>query len=560
MGLSYKENRLLTGAEAVVKILEEEGIKYVFGIPGGSITPIYDALYGNDNIKHVLVRHEGSASFMADAYTRATGIPAACLGHVSVGAANLLIGVAAAYKDSVPMLVITGHLRESFLGKGAQMDLDNAAMFEPVTRWSVKVSRVEDIDAVFNKAFSILNSARPGPVHVSLPVDVQGATFEFKTRRKTTPVARPKADPELTIGAANLILSAERPLIWAGGGVINAGASQELKELAEVLNAPVATSYNGKGSFPENHVLSVGRTGQYTPKYVTEFVSQADVILAIGFRFTDVSTNDWKLPRESSKIVQIDIDKSEIGKNFPVKIGIHGEARSTLESLLKDIKNSKELEEKRESRDAWAGQLKVLREGYRQAIQPKTESGGNPIKPQRVMKELQKALRRDAIVTAAAGFCKDWASTLLEINEPRTWIHPAGITPMGYALCGAIGAKLAKPDRQVVAVTGDGAFQMVCQELITAVENDAPVLICMLNDERYGMIHYIQERRHEGRYFETEFREKPDFVKLAEAFGAIGKRIENPAELADALSTGLNSDKPYLLDIVIDKNEVPGIV
>jgi acetolactate synthase-1/2/3 large subunit len=188
------------------------------------------------------------------------------------------------------------------------------------------------------------------------------------------------------------------------------------------------------------------------------------------------------------------------------------------------------------------------------------DSDEKPIKPQRVMKELQNALRHDAIITAAAGFCKDWASTLLEIHEPRTWIHPAGITPMGYALCGAIGAKIAKPERQVVAVTGDGAFQMVCQELITAVENDAPVLICLLNDERYGMIHYIQEKRHGGRYFATEFQRKPDFVKLAEAFGAEGRRIDDPAELGTAFKTGLSSGKPYLLDIVIDKNEVPGVI
>jgi acetolactate synthase-1/2/3 large subunit len=552
----------VNGAEAIIRLLEEEGVEYIFGIPGGSITKIYDVLYDRSKIKHVLVRHEEAASFMVDAYARVTGKPSVCLAHVSAGAANLVIGVAAAYLDSIPMIALTGQVRTQYSGRGAQMEFDNVQLFQPITKWSVKVPSADKIPEIFRTAFRIIGSARPGPVHINIPVDIQEDELYFDERyqKSVGSIGVMEGDPRLIRDAAELLTTAEKPLIWAGGGVIASGASGQVQRLADILNCPVATSYNGRGSIPENHVLSLGRTGQYTPSFVHDFVADADVILAVGFRFTDVSTNDWTIPKTSTKLIQIDVDSLEIGRNFPVELGIIGDAHSVLNNLIHEIKTSLNLKTKANYRAEWANYLQKLKIEWNQTIKQKLNSNDIPIKPQRVMKELRLALKEDAIVTAAAGFCKDWASTMFEIYKPRTWIHPAGLTPMGYALCAAIGAKIAKPEREVVAITGDGAFQMVCQELITAVENDASILICLLNDGSYGMIRYLQKKRHGGRFIATEFARSPDFVKLAEALGAQGKRVEKPNDLKLAIQNGLTSDKPYLLDIIIDKDEIPGMI
>jgi acetolactate synthase-1/2/3 large subunit len=345
-------------------------------------------------------------------------------------------------------------------------------------------------------------------------------------------------------------------MILAGGGVITSHASGELTHLAENLNCPVATSYNGRGSIPEDHALSLGRIGQFTPAAVNDLVRESDAVLAVGFRFTDVSTNNWTIPRPGANIIQIDVDPGEIGRNFPVAVGIVADARDALQKLCEALKSVKTSPR---ARQAWLRHVHESKKEWGLRAKTKANSSSVPIKPQCAMKELRSALDRDAIVTAEAGFCKEWASTLFEIYKPRTWIHPAGFTPMGYSLCAAVGAKLAKPDAQVAAITGDGAFQMVSHEIATARENNTTILIFLLNDASYGMIRYFQKRDYGERLIATEFERTPDFVKIAEAYGGAGLRVEKPSEMAEGIRAGLRSDVPFLLDVAIDRDETPGL-
>jgi acetolactate synthase-1/2/3 large subunit len=548
-----------SGAKFLISALERQGTKLVFGLPGGSILPIYDALRSNPKIRNVLVRHEAAASFMADAYARVTGRTGVCIATVGPGATNLTIGVAGSYFDSIPVLAITGNIRTDFMGRNAQQDFDHVKLFEPITRWSVQARAAEELPRILGQAFGYLHAPRPGPVHLNVPVDVQTGKTEPKSfscvdsPRIPTSVASPDDFEE----AVRLLISSERPVIWAGGGVISSGASETLVRLAEVTGAPVATSYNGRGSIPEDHFLSIGRTGQFSPTFLSDILSEADLILAVGFRFTDVSTSNWTLPKEDSKIIQIDIDPTEFGKNVKPDLCITGDAKVVLEQLLCQVQ--KVIAPSNLQHKQWVRHIMELKSNWRKAVEEKARSDQTPIKPQRIMKEFRHLLRRDAIVTAEAGFCKEWPSTYFEIYEPRTWIHPAGFTPMGYSLCAAIGAKLALPDRQVVAFTGDGAFQMVCHEIITAVENNANIPICILNDSSLGMIRYIQKRSYGGRITATEFSRAPDFVKLAESMGAQGRRVEDPKIIESSVREALDAEGPFVLDFVIDREEVPGI-
>jgi len=545
-------------AEALINTIGRLGTEFVFGLPGSANLPIYDALYQRRGIRSVLVRHEEAAAFMADAYARVTGKVGVCTATVGPGATNLIIGVAASYMDSIPVLALTGNIRTKFFNRGAQQDIDHVGLFKPVTKWSTQVRSAERIPSVMRRAVRILRSRRPGPIHLNLPIDVLRSTFDFDTQQPL-----PEPQPQLLTRnlerirtAAALLAESQRPVILAGGGVIASGASEELTHLAETLNCPVATSYNGRGSIPEDHALSLGRIGQFTPAAVNDLVRESDTVVAVGFRFTDVSTNNWTVPGPEAKIVQIDVDTNEIGKNFPVAVGITADARDALQRLCGELKSA---DASPDSRQAWFRHVQKSKRAWKLRTETKASSDSVPIKPQRAMKELRSALEKDAIITAEAGFCKEWASTLLEIYKPRTWIHPAGFTPMGYSLCAAVGAKLAKPEAQVVAVTGDGAFQMVSHEIATARENNAPVLIFLLNDASYGMIRYFQKRDYGERLIATEFAKTPDFVKIAEAYGGAGLRVERPSELADGIKAGLDSDIPFLLDIVIDRDEIPGL-
>jgi acetolactate synthase-1/2/3 large subunit len=548
----------ISGSEFLIRTLEDEDVGFVFGLPGGSILPLYDALRESSKIRQVRVRHEEAASFMADAYARVTGRVGACIATVGPGATNLTIGVAGSYFDSIPTIAMTGNIRTDFMGRNAQQDFDHVKLFEPITRWSAQARAAKDLPRLLRQALTYLHAPRPGPVHLNIPVDVQTGMMEanFLGDLGFPRISGPSASAVDLDEAARMLASSERPIIWAGGGVVSAGASRVLVRLAEAVHVPVATSYNGRGSIPEDHPLSLGRTGQFTPAFVSKVVSRADLVISVGFRFTDVSTSNWTLPPRSSKVIQIDIDPTEFGRNVRPDLCIAGDAKRVLEQLLAYGQRLDTLS--KPIRKEWLREIEEIKSAWKRAIEDKMKSDQVPIKPQRIMKELRQLLKRDAVITAEGGFCKEWPSTYFEIYEPRTWIHPAGFTPMGYSLCAAIGAKLALPDRQVVAFTGDGALQMVCQEITTAVENNVSIPVCILNDSSLGMIRYMQKRSYGGRITATEFGSTPDFVKLAESMGAQGKRVEDPEMIAQSMKEALSSNGPFILDFVIDRDEVPG--
>lgn len=547
----------LSGAQSVIHSLKQGGVHYVFGIPGGVILPLYDALYEESQPAHILVRHEETAAFMADAYARVTGQPQVCLGTMGPGAANLLIGVACAYSDSIPLLAITGNVSTAYEGRGLQQETDHVGIFTPITKWSQKVTRTDRIPEIMRKAFRMATLGRPGPILLDFPVDVLTQEAEMKPMQ---PMNMPpvmghlSGDLDQINTVAKLIVHAERPIILTGGGVISANASVLLTKLAQTLQVPVVTSYNGRGSIPEDHPLFLGRAGSGAPKLFDRIIREADVILAIGYRFTDVSTNNWNFPSDDALIIQVDIDPYEIGRIFPVEIGIIGDARTVLKKLLESVHLHTGSNQNRKD---WMLASFQLKNEWAQQMTEKMTSSAIPIKPHRVMKELRDVLARDAIIATTAGNNKMFAASLFKIFEPRTWIHSGGSTPMGAAFCHALGAQLAAPQRQVVAVCGDGGFQMVCQDLITAVENDLPVITCILNDHSLGLIRYQQKQQYRGRIFATEFQQLPDFVKLAEAFGATGIRVEKPDDIQPALKQALKLDCPVVLDIVIDKDEPP---
>ncbi|UCH36890.1 MAG: biosynthetic-type acetolactate synthase large subunit [Candidatus Bathyarchaeota archaeon] len=547
----------LSGAQSVINSLKQGGVHYVFGIPGGVILPLYDVLYEESQPAHLLVRHEETAAFMADAYARVTGQPQVCLGTMGPGAQNLLIGVACAYSDSIPLLAITGNVSTAYEGRGLQQETDHVGIFNPVTIWGLKVTRTDRIPEIMRKAFRMATLGRPGPVLLDFPVDVLTQEAEMNPMR---PMNMPPAmgrllgDLDHIKTAAQLMMHAEQPLILTGGGVISANASDLLTKLAESLQTPVVTSYNGRGSIPEDHPLFLGRAGSGAPKIFDQIIREADVVLAIGYRFTDVSTNNWNFPSDNTLIIQVDIDPYEIERIFPVEIGIIGDARTVLTKLLEYTQLHTGSNHRRKD---WVRASFQLKNEWERQMTVKMTSSALPIKPHRVMKELRDLLDRDAIIATTAGNNKMFVASLFKIFEPRTWIHSGGSTPMGAAFCHALGAQLAAPQRQVVAVCGDGGFQMVCQDLITAVENDLPVITCILNDQSLGLIRYQQKKQYKGRIFATEFQQFPDFVKLAEAFGATGIRVEKPADIKPALQQAIKLDCPVVLDIIIDKDESP---
>ena len=542
-----------TIAEQIIKFMGKQEIEFAFGHPGGPILPIYDALASVSKPKGITVRHEESASFMADAIGKLTGRPGLCMSTMGPGAANMLIGVATAMSDYTPMIAITGQLRQNRLGKGDQQETDHNSIYEGVTKESIQIKDPKEALKIIEKAYKISIEGRPGPVHIDLPRDVSSAKTENEYEiKKYIKKENKTIDLQEIKEAVELIKKSSCPVILSGGGTITAGASKQITELAESILAPVATSYNGRGSISEEHHLSIGRAGEFTPEYANKIISETDLIIAIGYRFTDVSIEGISI-REDAKIIQIDIDRNELGKVIPIELPIRGDAKVAIESLINEVKKQG-LSSSRLKK--WNDNVNKAKELWKRKYQTIENSDSRPIKPQRVMKEIKEYLNDDTIITAGAGRCKMWAASVLPIRNPRTWIHSGGYAPMGYEICAGIAAKMVKPNNQVISVSGDATFQMVCQELATAVENNAPFLICALNDKSLGVIKYAQIKNY-GRTFGTDFELDVNLAEVAKSFGAEGHRIERPSEIASGIEQGLKSDKPYLLDIIIDGNEDP---
>ncbi|MEM3684994.1 MAG: thiamine pyrophosphate-binding protein [Conexivisphaerales archaeon] len=539
-----------TFAEWAVAFLDRQGIEFVFSHPGGPVLPFYEAMRKAGSPKNILVRHEGAGSFMADAYAKVTGKVGVCMSTMGPGAANMTIGVATAMADSTPLLAITGQLAVNVLGRGYQQETDHNMLFRGITKASIQLKQTGSAAEAFERVYRVAISPRTGPVHVDAPVDVSGSEIDMS--RPLAKVVQRRVGPANASDiseAWNLINKASSPVLLAGGGAIQGDAPSKVKEFAETLSIPVATSYNGRGVIPEDHPLALGRLGEYTPSYCRKIVSSADLLIAVGFRFTDVSMEGWR-PASDAKIIQIDIDPSEIGKTRNADVGLLGDAAETLEELLEKARGAGK------TRKEWLDQVENARQSWKRAYSSVESSNVVPLKPQYVIGELARAIGKSAIICSGAGRAKMWAASLLPIYGPRTWIHSGGYAPMGYEVPAAIACKLARPQNLVLSIGGDASFQMHCQEIATAVENDSPFVGVVLNDVSLGSIRNTQLRRY-GKTFGTEFEYDVDLAKVSEAFGGAGSRVTRPSEVKATIEEAIKSDKPYIIDVRVDGSEVP---
>ncbi len=543
---------VLKGAEAIIKALEAEGVKIIFGYPGGAILPFYDALYDSDLI-HILTRHEQAAAHAADGFARASGEAGVCVSTSGPGATNLVTGIATAYADSSPVIALTGQVPTKLIGNDAFQEIDALGLFMPITKHNFQLKKPEEIPETFRAAFEIATTGRPGPVHIDIPKDVQTGEIDLEKYPIPAKVDLPGYKPK-TVGhplqikkAIRLLSEAEKPVIIAGGGVIISGAHEELYRIVELLKIPVATTLMGKGAFPEDHPLSLGMLGMHGTKAANYAITEADLILAIGCRFSDRVVGNPEEFAPNAKIIHIDIDPAEIGKNIRVDVPIVGDAKNVLRSMLMGL--SKENIKVKES---WLERIRYLKE----SSIPMMDFDDKPIKPQRFVKELMSLLEgKKFIITTDVGQNQMWIAHYFKFKCPRSLISSGGLGTMGFGFPAAIGAKVAKPGNKVICITGDGGFLMNSQELATVAEYNIPVVICVFDNRTLGMVYQWQNLYYNKKQSEVHLGESPDFVKLAESYGVKADRVSSPDEIREKLEKAIKSDEPYLLDIVIDPAE-----
>lgn len=533
----------LKGTDIFIKYLKEEGVEVIFGYPGGSALPIYDALYDAD-IRHVLVRHEQGAAHAADAYARATGKVGVCLATSGPGATNLVTGIANAYMDSVPMVAFTGQVVVSMIGKDAFQEVDITGITLPITKHNYLVKDTRDLARVIKEAFFIARTNRPGPVLVDLPRDVMTREIEFSEEsvnmslRGYRVLKNPNAGQ--VVMAAKAIEEAKRPLIYAGGGVISSGASPELKELAEKMEIPVTTTLMAMGSFPANSHLYLGMLGMHGTRYANYAISECDLLIAVGARFDDRVTGNLASFAPQAQVIHIDIDAAEIGKNVLSHIPIVGDVKQVLREIIHRIKARPERTEWHELIDRWKEDFPLT---YGES--PEDDS----IMPQYVIEKIYDITDGKAIITTEVGQHQMWTAQYYKFIHPRTFITSGGLGTMGFGLPAAIGAQIGCPGRKVINIAGDGSIQMNIQELCTAVEQKLPIVICILNNQYLGMVRQWQQLFYEGRYSYTDISLQPDFVRLAEAYGAVGMRVTRMSEVEPALRKALQeTERPVVID------------
>lgn len=537
----------MKGGEAIIKSLTDQGVEIVFGYPGGVLLPLYDVIYDSD-LKHILVRHEQCAAHAADGFARASGKVGVCIGTSGPGATNLITGIATAYMDSSPMVAIAGQVSSNLIGNDAFQEVDTIGITMPITKHNYQPMKADEIPGMIKSAFYIAGTGRPGPVVLDLPKDVQEEEFEFESAKDIElPGYKPtkKGHPRQVKRAAKLILNSKKPVILAGGGVILSDASEELLEFTNSIKAPVTTSLMGKGSFPEDHPLSLGMLGMHGRKVSNLIVDECDCLIAIGCRFSDRTTGLLSEFAKNAKIVHIDIDPAEIGKNVDIDVPIVGDAKTILKDLIKII------ETKSEESD-W---LKYVK-NFKNSCIPRLSFNEVPLKPQQVIKELSEAVTDETIVTTDVGQNQMWMAHYFKSRNPRKFISSGGLGTMGFGFPAAIGAKIAMPDNDVVAVCGDGGFLMVCQDLATIKEYDIPVVIVVLDNRHLGMVAQWQKLFYNERMSHTHLGTTPDFVKLAESFSIKAERINKPGEMKEAVQRAIKSGEPYLLDVIIDPDEI----
>jgi acetolactate synthase-1/2/3 large subunit len=559
----------ITAGRAVVEVLKAEGVKFIFGMPGGHTIGIYDALYGQQEISHVLVRHEQHAASMAAGYAQLTGEPGVCCVTAGPGATNLVTSIAEAFVGALPIVIIAGRGATRNAHRGASQEIDQVRIFGPITKWGIRVDRPDLIVESLRQAFNIARSGKPGPVLVDIPQDILASEIEFSDYR---PVGKPsgsRGDTGQIAAAAAALLSAKNPVIVSGGGAVASGAAAEVKRLAEALAIPVITTLAGRGILPDDHALAAGGLGHHRQAITKQLLPNADVVLAIGARFEQQETN-WKpdyLPAPGATFIQVDVDPVEIGKSVVAAIGIVGDARRVLQDLLAEIDKAGAAGR---SNDAGARQrindLERARAELESEIAVMVASSARPIHPMRVLRKIRDAFPRDATVGIDVGVLAQGmggAYPYFKIYQPRATIVPSSFYGMGFVASAFPVARLVYPDRPAVCLVGDGSFQMVMNILPVAAELKLGVTWCILNDGALGSIRDIQTQYFSEHYIGTEFALDLDFARLAQACGCHGERIEDPRDIEKALQRAMAANaagKPAVLDFVVATERLKGSV
>lgn len=543
----------LTGAQILLESLKKEGVDVLFGYPGGAVIDIYDELPRHPELKHVLVRHEQGAVHAADGYARASGKVGCCLVTSGPGATNTVTGIATAYCDSIPLVVFTGQVPTQLIGNDAFQEVDIVGITRPCTKHNFLVKDVRNLAKTIRQAFYLARSGRPGPVLVDLPKDIMQARTEFVWpedifMRSYNPTYKPNLN-QLRRTAEELA-KARKPIILAGGGVIMANASEVLCELANELNIPVATTLMGLGAFPANGDLWLGMVGMHGTYAANMSINHADLLVCVGARFDDRVTGRLQDFASHARIVHIDIDPTSIRKNVEVDVPVVGDCRQALEGIL-EICRAKMAD------TDWSGMhadwLQTVHEW--KANHPLAYNKNGHIKPQQVIETMYSITKGDAIIATEVGQNQMWAAQFYTFTKPRTLLTSGGLGTMGYGFPAAIGAQFAFPDKLVINVAGDGSIQMNIQELATVVQNKIPVKVVILNNGHLGMVRQWQELFYNRNYSHTNMEAQPDFVKLAEAYGAEGYRISKPEELEDVLRKALTSPNPAFIDVMVEREE-----
>ncbi len=588
-----KQGQEMLGAEAIVASLEAEGVDMVFGYPGGQAIKLYDALYDSEQIHHILARHEQGAVHMADGYARATGKPGVAIVTSGPGATNTVTGIATAYMDSVPLVVITGQVQRAVIGTDAFQESDIVGITMPVVKHSFLVQSTDELTRTVREAFHIAVTGRPGPVLIDVPSDLAGSTMVFEYPDEVNlPSYKPtyRGNAKQVRAACRLIEEADRPILYVGGGVVISEASDELRELAEMMRIPVVTTLMGKGAFPASHELNLGPVGMHGAKYSNLAMTESDLIIAAGARFSDRVTGKLSEFAPDAKVIHIDIDPAEIGKIRDAQVPIVGDLKGVLRSLVDHLRK----DDAQPRTDKWLARINSWRAQYplydedavdkmAAAASGSTSdaaSGGDgadsvsavsegadgasagegadaaEILPEKVLKELSNQLDPEkSIVVTEVGQHQMWAHQLIDRELPRTFLSSGGLGTMGFGFPASIGAALARPDATVVCIAGDGSFQMNSQEMATAAINNVPVKVLIMDNRCLGMVHQWQNLFYDKRYSQTLLDPCPDFVKLAAAYGWQGERVEDPDQVSAAIGRMLAADGPYLLDVAISREQ-----
>ena len=543
----------MQGAEIFIESLLAEGVDTIFGHPGGAILPINDALYSG-RIRHILTRHEQGAVHMAEGYARATGRPGVVLVTSGPGGTNVVTGLADAFMDSTPIVVFTGQVPTGVIGNDAFQEADIVGMTRSCTKHNYLVRDVKDLARTIKEAFYIAASGRPGPVLVDIPKDVANASTNFSYPdgvdiRGYRPTTLGHAGQIRR--AAEMLAAAERPVIYSGGGVIHSEAAAELHELGELAATPVTNTLMGLGGFPGRHDLWLGMLGMHGTYTANMAMDQADLVIAVGARFDDRVTGNLEEFCVGAEFIHIDIDPSSIGKNIPVTLPIVGDVKMCLQRLLKELRAM----EGKDWYAAHASWLAQIAEWQRDFSLSYEQDPDGELMPQYVCEQIYEVTAGDAIITTEVGQHQMWAAQFYHFTKPRHFITSGGLGTMGYGFPAAIGAQIACPDRTVIDIAGDGSFQMNVQELATAVQYDLPVIVAILNNRSLGMVRQWQQFFYEGRYADTSLEVSPDYVKLAEAYGAVGRRAIKPDEVRPALEEAIRLRRPVVLDFVVKMTE-----